>query len=373
LYHLSKTPENLFCYSFTMNLHHLGFTHEFEKALKESGPDIFEPGRVIAEHKERYIVYTAKGEVDAEITGNLRYTAQGREDFPAVGDWVALSVYDSGQALIHQVLPRSSLIKRKSAGNTGEVQLIAANIDYALIMQSVDRDFNLNRIERYLAICHASGVMPAIVLTKSDLVQEEELTQLKKAIAERMANIPVFAISNHTHFGYEQIRQFLEPGKTYCMLGSSGVGKSSLMNNLSGMNHMKTGSISESTSKGRHVTSHRELIVLESGAMLIDNPGMREVGLADVPGGLEMTFDQIFELGKTCKFKDCTHTSETGCKVLEALEKGKLDEFAYQNFLKMEREKAHYEASVFEKRKKEKQFGKMMKNYKKDIKKNKLP
>lgn len=356
-----------------MDFQILGFTEKIKEYFQEEDFKSFEPGRVIAEHKERYIVYTAKGELDAEITGNLRYTAQGREDFPAVGDWVALSVYDSGQALIHRVLPRFSLIKRKSAGNTGEIQLIAANIDYALIMQSVDRDFNLNRIERYLAICHSSGVMPAIVLTKSDLVQEEELTQIKKTIAERIANIPVFAVSNHTHFGYEKIRQFMEPEKTYCMLGSSGVGKSSLMNNLSGMNHMKTGSISESTSKGRHVTSHRELIVLESGAMLIDNPGMREVGLADVPGGLEMTFDQIFELGKTCKFKDCTHTSETGCKVLEALEKGKLDEFAYQNFMKMEREKAHYEASVFEKRKKEKQFGKMMKNYKKDVKKNKLP
>jgi ribosome biogenesis GTPase len=178
-------------------------------------------------------------------------------------------------------------------------------------------------------------------------------------------------MSNESRDGYDKIKAIIEKGKTYCMLGSSGVGKSTLLNNLSGKVLMRTDSISTSTNRGRHVTSHRELIVLENGGILVDNPGMREVGIADSASGLEITFDKIVSLSQDCKFKDCTHMNETGCAVLEAVDKGEIDKASYENYLKMEREKAHFESTVEERRKRDKVFGKIMKNYKKDMNKNK--
>jgi len=330
----------------------------------------FEIGRVTAEHKERYIVRTAKGEYEAEITGNLRFTAQSREDFPAVGDWVALMTYEPDFAIIHRILPRHSVIRRQAVGQYGEIQIIAANIDYAFIVQAVDRDFNINRLERYLTICHASKVKPAIVLSKIDLIDESRLSEFLANIKVRIKDVPVFAISNETRRGYEAMRRFIEKGKTYCLLGSSGVGKSTLLNNLSGQAIMKTDTISQSTNKGRHVTSHRELFILENGGILIDNPGLREVGIADTADGLEITFDRIFELARNCKFKDCTHTHETGCVVMEAVESGTIDRASYENYLKMHREKIHFEMTTAERRQRDKVFGKMLKNYNKNQRKN---
>lgn len=344
-----------------------GYTDKLEKYRIENNLKDFEVGRVISEHKERYIVKTENGEFDAEITGNMRFSAKNREDFPAVGDWVALTVYDSGFSIIHKILPRFSIISRQAVGHSGEIQIIAANIDYALLVQAVDRDFNINRLERYLTICYSSKVKPIIVLTKTDLINDQTKAEIIESINQRINNIPVFAISNETQEGYEALKQVIEKGKTFCMLGSSGVGKSTLTNILSGRNVMKTDSISESTNKGRHITSHRELIVLENGGILIDNPGMREVGIVDNAGGLESAFDAIFRLSQSCRYKDCTHTSETGCSVIEAVENGELDKSSYENFLKLEKEKIHFETSVLEKRKKDKEFGKMLKNYKKDI------
>jgi ribosome biogenesis GTPase / thiamine phosphate phosphatase len=354
-----------------MELEDLGYNEIFEKFRTEQNLSEFETGRVIAEHKERYIVKTEKGEFEAEITGNMRFSAKGREDFPAVGDWVALTTFDSDFAIIHHIFPRFSIIKRQAVGHFGEAQIIAANIDYAFIVQAVDRDFNINRLERYLTICNTSKVKPVIVLSKTDLIDEERINEILDSIKVRINNVPLIAISNETHTGYEAIKVFIEKGKTYCLLGSSGVGKSTLLNNLSGRTLMKTDAISESTNRGRHVTSHRELIVLENGGILIDNPGMREVGIADSGSGLEITFEIIYQLSQECKFKDCTHTQEAGCAVLKAVEKGELEKDAYDNYMKMQKEKAHYESTVLERRKKDKQFGKMMKNYKKDVKKNK--
>ncbi len=354
-----------------MNLEDLGYNIGFEKFRLDNKLDGFEIGRVISVHKERYIVKTDRGEFDAEITGNMRFTAKGREDFPAVGDWVALINYDPDFSIIHKILPRFSIISRQAVGQTGEIQIIAANIDVAFLIQAVDRDFNINRFERYLTICYASKVNPVIVLTKTDLINDKKLAEITDTIQERIKNVSVIAISNETQDGYDALKKIIEKGKTYCMLGSSGVGKSTLVNNLSGRNRMRTNAISESTNKGRHVTSHREMIVLENGGILIDNPGMREVGIADSSGGLEITFDRIVGLSKNCKFKDCTHANEVGCSVLEAVENGEIDRNSYENYRKMEREKAHFEASVAEKRSHDKQFGKMMKNYKKDMNKNK--
>lgn len=354
-----------------MKLDDLGYNDKIEKSRIENNLEDFDIGRVISEHKERYIVKTEKGEFEAEITGNLRFSAKGREDFPAVGDWVALTMYDSGFSIIHGILPRFSIISRQAVSQFGEVQIIATNIDYAFLIQAVDRDFNINRLERYLTICYSSDVSPIIVLSKTDLIDEQRMNGILNDIKLRIKNVPVIAISNETLNGYEAIKKTIEKGKTYCMLGSSGVGKSTLLNNLSGRTIMRTDTISQSTNKGRHVTSHRELIILENGGILVDNPGMREVGIADTTSGLEITFDKIVSLSQNCKFKDCTHTRETGCSILEAVEKGDIDKNSYENYLKLEREKAHFELTVVEKRKKDKELGKIIKNYKKGMNKNK--
>jgi ribosome biogenesis GTPase len=351
-----------------MRLEDLGYNDQLEKFRIENDLKDFDIGRVIAEHKERYIVKTVKGEFEAEITGNMRFTSESREDFPAVGDWVAIMTYDSDFAIIHKILSRYSVIKRQAVGQFGEVQLIAANIDYAFIVQAVDRDFNINRLERYLTICNSSKVKPVIVLSKIDLANESMIQELTDSIKARTKDIPVIAISNEIKSGYEAINMFIKKRKTYCMLGSSGVGKSTLLNNLSGKTIMKTDTISQSTNKGRHVTSHRELIILENGGILIDNPGMREVGVADTSNGLEITFKQIVHLSRLCRFKDCTHIQEAGCAIIKAVEIGEIDKASYENYLKMEREKAHFESTATERRKKDKIFGKMMKNYMKGMK-----
>lgn len=355
--------------NYAMRLEDLGYNDSVKRFRVENNLENFGIGRVITEHKERYTVATEDGEFDSEITGNMRFTAKSREDFPAVGDWVALTIYDSYLAIIHKILPRSSIIKRQAVGQFGEIQIIASNIDFAFIVQAVDRDFSINRLERYLTICNASRVYPVIVLTKIDLISESRISEITESIKARIKNAPIITISNETKEGYESISRLIEKGKTYCMLGSSGVGKSTLLNNLSGKNRMKTDAISQSTNRGKHVTSHRELIVLDSGGILIDNPGMREVGIADSAGGLEITFDMIFNLSKYCKFKDCTHTHESGCAVIRAVENEEIDKAFYQNYLKIEKEKAHFELTVNEKRKRDKEFGKMLKNYKKDINK----
>ncbi len=354
-----------------MKLEDLGYNDKLEKLRNENNLKEFEIGRVISEHKERYIVKTGKGEFEAEITGNLWFSSKSRVDFPAVGDWVAITIHDSDFSIIHSILPRSSLISRREVGKFGEIQIIATNIDYALLVQAADRDFNINRLERYLTICNSSGVSPIIVLTKIDLIDEHRTSEIVEKIKSRIKNVPIIAISNESQDSYEKLKAIIEQGKTYCMLGSSGVGKSTLLNNLSGKSLMRTDTISQSTNKGKHVTSHRELIILENGRILIDNPGMREVGIADSASGLEITFDMISRLSRNCKFKDCTHTNEKGCAVIEALEKGEIDRASYENYLKLEREKAHFESSVAERRKKDKEFGKMVKNYKTDIKREK--
>jgi ribosome biogenesis GTPase len=351
-----------------MTLEELGYTNELKKYRKEEGLDAFEVGRVISEHKERYVVRTTDKEYEGEIVGNLRFSAQNRSDFPAVGDWVAISTYDDDKVLIHAVLPRKTLIERHAVGKHGEKQIIATNIDYAFILQAVDRDFNINRIERYLTICNTSNVKPIVILSKIDLINDFEVSKLTTAIRERVKQIPVITLSNESQDGIDSLMERIEKGKTYCLLGSSGVGKSTLVNNLSGKEMMKTNTLSTSSNKGRHITSHRELVVLENGGILIDNPGMREVGIADSTDGLEITFNTIIELSENCKFKDCTHTTEIDCAVLTAVERGEIDQSSYENYLKMEREKEHFESTVAEKRKKDKSFGKMMKNYKRTTK-----
>ena len=348
-----------------MTLEDLGYNSALEDYRKEQNLDSFGVGRVISEHKQRYVVKTPEQEYDGEIIGNLRFTANNRSDFPAVGDWVAISEYDYNKVLIHSVFPRKTIIERLAVGKQGEKQIIATNIDYAFIIQAVDRDFNINRIERYLTICNTSNIKPIIILNKIDLINDNELLQVVNKVQERIKQVPIIPVSNSSLRGFDKLKVHIKKSKTYSLLGSSGVGKSTLLNNLSGKQLMKTNTISSSTNKGRHATSHRELIILENGGILIDNPGMREVGIADSKDGLEITFSKIIELSKDCKFKDCTHTTEIDCAVLKAVRRGEIDNSSFKNFMKLEMEKEHFESTVAQKRKKDKDFGKMIKNYKK--------
>lgn len=354
-----------------MTLKDLGYNTELENYRKEQNLDSFNVGRVISEHKERYQVKSAANEYEAEILGNLRFSATSRKDFPAVGDWVAFSEYDEGKALIHAIYPRTSTIERQAVGTSGQIQVIASNIDYGLIVQAVDRDFNINRLERYLTICNAANIQAVIVLSKTDLVNKAVLESIISKVGQRIRDIEIITVSSQTE-GYGQLEARLKNGLTYCLLGSSGVGKSTLLNNLAGKQQMKTGEISESVNKGKHITSHRELFVLSSGGILIDNPGMREVGITDNPIGLELTFESIIEYSQNCRFKDCTHVHEQGCAILEAVENGEIDKDSYSNYRKMEKEKLHFESDAMERKKKDKDFGKMVKNVKKHRKDNKF-
>lgn len=352
-----------------MNLFDLGYNKRIEKNRIEMSLADFEIGRIVSEHKERYVVKTETGDFEAEITGNLRFSASGREDFPAVGDWVLLTKYDSDFAIIHSIIPRFSLLARQAVGQFGELQIIAANVDFALLIQAVDRDFNCNRIERYLTICNSFKIAPIIVLTKIDIISVEAKEAIITNILNRISNVPIYCVSNQTGEGITELQSAIIKGHTYCMLGSSGVGKSTLLNKLSGQQIMRTGSISESTGKGKHVTSHRELIILDSGGIFIDNPGMREVGVVDFNTGLEHTFDIIQDIAQTCKFTDCSHTNEKGCAVIQAVDSGKLDKKMYDNFMKIQKEKTFFESTVVERRKKDKELGKILKDYhKKDVK-----
>lgn len=353
-----------------MTYQDLGLTTTLEQHRLDEGLDSLELGRVILEHKERYVLKTPTQEFDAELIGNLRYSAKDRLDFPAVGDWVAFMEYDEKKALIQAIYPRQSIISRNAIGKVGQIQIIATNIDVGLIVQAVDRDFNLNRLERYLTICHSAGIKPIVILSKIDLINVSELERITKLVSERIKDVAIVKVSNTT-IGYSELEEHIVVGKTYCLLGSSGVGKSTILNGLLGKEAMSTGAISNAVNKGKHTTTHRELIVLPNGGILIDNPGMREVGISDSSEGLEMTFDSILEYAEDCKFKDCSHTNEKGCAILEALDNGGIDEEAYENFQKLERESTHFASNAQERKKKDKDLGKMIKAVKKHRKNTK--
>lgn len=354
-----------------LTLNDLGYNANIEQYRKDNNLESLQIGRIISEHKDRYVVKTDKAEFDAELIGNLRFVAESRYDLPAVGDWVAISEFDKNKALIHSVYPRNSILERQAIGKFGQTQIIATNIDYGLIVQSVNRDFNINRLERYLTICNSSNIEPIIILSKIDLIEDQTLHELLNKIKERIKGVSIIPISNQLTIGLDQLQKLITKGKTYCLLGSSGVGKSTLLNKLSGKQMMNTAEISKAIARGKHVTTHRELIVLENGGIIIDNPGMREIGIPSNSAGLEITFDAIAELSKSCKFKNCTHTTEEGCAILNAVEKGEIDSTSYANFQKMEKERVFFESSVEEKKKRDKSFGKMIKNIKKQGKNNK--
>ena len=353
-----------------MNLIDLGITDEISADLADITLSEFSIGRITQEHRERYIVSTGDKEYDAEITGNLRFSAQSRADFPAVGDWVTMKIYDSDQAIIHKILPRRSVLKRQAVGKPGEIQIISTNIDVAFIVQAINNNFSINRLERYMTICYSANIEPVLVISKIDLSTEKEIRDAISSLETREKKVKYILLSNMTHEGLDQILNFIRKGKTYCIVGSSGVGKSTLINNLLQKNILRTGHISSSTNKGRHVTDHRELFILENGGIVIDTPGMRELGMADIAPGIITTFQDICDISARCKYPDCRHTDESGCAVIEALSSGIIDKDSYENYLKIQREQERYQTSVAERRRKDRAFGKMIRNYHKDIRKN---
>lgn len=348
----------------------LGYDEFFESRR----PEGFSVARVASEHRGSYEVINQNGRFLAKITGKQMFDASSREDYPAVGDWVAITELGEGQAVINGILPRRTVIKRKygdknRAGDKGDVQVIGTNIDVAFVVESADRDYSLNRFERYFAILKDQGIKPVIILNKTDLVPGERLEAMISEIKERFEDADVISTSTLDDTGLDELRMYIEKGKTYCFLGSSGVGKSSLINKLIGEEAIKTGEISGYSGRGRHTTTSREMYILKSGGIVIDNPGIREVGVADVSSGIEDLFDDIIDLGKGCKYNNCTHVSEPGCMVLKAVEEGKIDRDRYNNYINIKKESDYYEMSDLEKREKDRNFGKFIKRAKEDIKK----
>lgn len=351
-----------------LNLDDLGYDGYFAAQWQALEADGYSPARVIAEHKEAYRVKTPRGEYPAKITGELMFRAEKRADYPAVGDWVAITEIEGETAVIHRILPRKTVLKKKYTDKQDE-QIIAANLDLAFIIESLDRDFNLNRFERYLVLVRQGGVTPVIVLNKTDLVSPAELEQIVERIKNRFDRLEIIAASALSEHGLEQLESFIVKGKTCCFLGSSGVGKSSLLNKLLKQETVKTQTVSEATGRGKHTTTARGMYFLAGGGMVIDNPGTREVGIAEAASGIENVFEEIARLGKDCKFADCSHRQEAGCAVLKALEQGKLDEARYQNYLKLKKENDFYEMTGMERREKDKKFGQFIKKVKHQLKK----
>jgi ribosome biogenesis GTPase len=309
--------------------------------------------------------------VRAELTGKLIFNADSPMDFPAVGDWVIAQYFnDDSFAIIHEILPRKSVLKRKTSGKKIAFQLIAANIDTAFIVQSLDDNFNIRRLERYLVMIHDGDIEPALLLSKSDLQESVAVDKKIREIHAMMPSLPVLSFSNKTKAGINRLSEMLIPGKTFCLLGSSGVGKTTLINSLIGEPVFETRSVREKDSRGRHTTARRELIFLKNNAMIIDTPGMRELGNIGVEQGLQGAFDDIEALSRECRYHDCSHVNEKGCAVLAAVEAEILPEDRYRNFLKITRESMYNEMSYLEKRKRDKAFGKMVKSVMKSKKKH---
>lgn len=328
-------------------------------------------GRILSQEKDLYRMITAEGEYLAKVSGKFRYQAAHPSDFPAVGDFVMAGKTGEGtQAVIHQVLPRKSVFMRKAAGSDRKEQLVATNIDIVFLCMALNQDFNVRRLERYLSIAWDSGAKPVVVLTKSDICKDIEEKLL--AVQEAAPGVRIIKTTALETAGIEEILPYLSAGTTAALLGSSGVGKSTLVNRLLREERLATGGI-RNDDKGRHTTTHRELLFLPDGGMVIDTPGMRELGMWDAKSGINRTFSDIEELALQCRFRDCTHTVEPGCAVQKALKNGTLSKERMQSYQKLKTENdymEHAKSYLEVKEKKFKEIAKYNKNHYKKQRKN---
>ncbi len=341
----------------------LGYDEYFRREMMDSLQDGFSLARVIEVSRNSYMVADGRHEMVAELSGKFLFNVESTTDYPTVGDWVTIqAMEDYTLAIVHSVLARKTVLKRKESGNRTDFQLIAANIDYGLIVQSADK-VNFNLLDRYLVMLHEGGISPVVIISKTDLVSLPDID----AIAESLSRLScqVLLISNKADGGVDELKKNIISGKTYCLLGQSGVGKSSLLNNLLEANVLKVGEVREKDGRGRHTTVRRQLVSLASGSLFIDTPGIRELGNFQIGQGLERAFDDFSAYSTGCRFTDCTHTHEQGCAVIAAVEKGDITKDRYENFIKLRKESEFYDMSYQEKRRKDMSFGKMVKNYKK--------
>ncbi len=312
-----------------------GWGPDFDAAMKPYTLKGLEPARVILVYRKQLKVLSHRGEHWARTGGRMLHKAHDQSDLPAVGDWVAARIPEAGEALVNAVLPRRSAFVRKVAGENATPQVLGTNIDTVLVVMGLDRDFNLRRLERFMTLAWQSKATPVVVLNKSDLAQD--LATDLEVVKDITRGAAIYTMSAITGAGMDSLRQYIGPGKTVALLGSSGVGKSTLVNRLVGAEVMTTGELKDD-GRGRHTTTKRELIVLPGGGAIIDTPGLREVQMWAAEGGLAKTFDDIELLAKSCKFGDCRHLAEPGCTVKAALEDGTLEEERFESWLELQRE-----------------------------------
>ena len=316
--------------------------------------------RVTAVDRDRYLIRGEAGEMPAELTGRLLHTHTEPSDLPCVGDWVEVQYHDAkSPASIHRIRPRHTFLHRKNPGKKHGHQIIAANIDVAFIVQSCHFDFNVRRLERYLVMVNEGNIAPIIVLTKADLIDTDTLTQQIDTIRRAGIKARIIPLSNVTGEGVAALRALILPGQTACLLGSSGVGKTTLTNLLAGQAGLPTGEVSHS-GEGRHTTTRRQLIALEHGGFLIDMPGMRELGMLGVDDSIDESFSTIQAHSRRCRFANCTHTQEPGCAVQSAIAQDELDAAHLQNYQKLKKESEFHALTHPEKRKKDRAFGKFV-------------